>query len=235
MRIVRLLAVLLLLRAPAAALAQVGHDPAGSPYGELRFGQFFGATAGYFAGDGGSFRLAPHGGALAGLRYDFLAAGTITLGLAASRGTLERDVIDPTASVATRVSGPVDQSATFLEGIIQFNVTGGKTWRRLGPFVSGAFGLVLAGKVPQDSSGFSFRTRGAITPGIGTRIFLSQRLFLRLEARATFWQVTYPRSFTEDPADAPNDPPVLENRSPKEWIVTPWYSVGLSYAFYRPF
>jgi len=39
-----------------------------------------------------------------------------------------------------------------------------------------------------DTSGFKFRVKAALTPGIGARVFLSDRLFLRLEARTTFWQ-----------------------------------------------
>jgi hypothetical protein len=228
-------AALVLLACPAGVRAQVGHDPARSPYRELRFGQFVGVTGGWFAGDGGSLGLSPHGGRTVGFRYEFLGANTLTLGLGATHFNFERVVIDPDESVATRVSGPVDQTGLLFEGIIQFNVTGGKTWHRLAPFVTGGLGLMLASSVPEDLTGYEFRTRGVITPGIGTRVFLSERLFLRLEARATFWQVTYPLSFLEAPANAQADPPVLVGRSRKEWVVTPWYSFGLSYAFYRPF
>jgi hypothetical protein len=94
---------------------------------------------------------------------------------------------------------------------------------------------MLASRVPEDTTEFSLRTRAVLTPGIGTRVFLSQRLFLRLEARASFWQVTYPASFTESPANAPGDPPVLRGRARKEWVATPSLTVGLSYAFFRPF
>jgi hypothetical protein len=230
----RALPILFLLLAPPAASAQVGHDPEQSPYRTLRYGQFIGATASYFNGVGGRIGVAPHKGAMAGLRYDFLGSGTITIGIAASYGQLDRFVVDPSKPIETARTGPLQQSVTLVEGILQFNLTGGKTWNRIAPFVSGGFGVVLAGSTPQDSTGFKFRTKLAITPGIGARIFLSERLFLKVEARSAFWQISYPASFRSPPSTDPSKPPVVPG-SGKEWVTNGWYSLGLSYAFHRPF
>ena len=82
MHYLTLAAVLAVTLAPSAA-AQVGHDPARSPYRTLRYGQFVGVNGGYFRGDGGQIGVAPHNGGTIGLRYDFLGAGTISIGLAA--------------------------------------------------------------------------------------------------------------------------------------------------------
>jgi hypothetical protein len=73
-----------------------------------------------------------------------------------------------------------------------------------------------------------------LTPGIGARVFLADRLFLRLEARSAFWSVSYPASFRSAPSTDPGKPPVLAAPS-KEWLANGWYTVGLSYAFSRPF
>jgi hypothetical protein len=229
------LAATLVLLVARPAGAQVGHDPAHSPYRTLRYGQFVGLTGGYFNGDGGSLGAAPHRGATAGFRYDFLGAGTVSLGLSATWADLERLIIDPSKPIATAVTGPVKQSAVMAEGILQFNVTGGKTWHGISPFVSAGTGLVVASKTPADTSGFRFRTRIVITPGIGARIFLGERLFLRLEARNTFWSVSYPASFHAPPSSDPTQPPVRTGAAGKEWSATGWYTVGLSYAFHRPF
>lgn len=230
----RSLAVLVLLLAARSAAAQVGHDPNSSPYRTLRYGQFIGTSVGYFNGMGGQLGVAPHEGMTVGLRYDFLAAGTITFGIGASYGSLDRFIIDPTKPVETASSGPVKQSVTLVEGVLQFNLTGGKTWNRIAPFLSGGFGIVLAGSTPEDQTEFKFRTKLAITPGIGARIFLAERLYLKLEARSTFWQVSYPASFKVPPSSDPTKPPVIPGAS-KEWVTNGWFSVGLSYAFHRPF
>jgi hypothetical protein len=230
----RALWVLAFLLVARSAAAQVGHDPDRSPYRTLRYGQFIGASVGYFNGVGGQIGVAPHKGPTVGLRYDFLAAGTLTVGLAASYGQLDRFLVDPTKPIETARTGPLQQSVTFVEGILQFNLTGGKTWNRIAPFVSGGFGLVLAGSTPEDSTGFKFRTKLAITPGIGARIFLSERLFLKLEGRSTFWQIGYPASYRSPPSTDPGKPPVIPGPG-KEWVTNGWYSLGLSYAFHRPF
>ncbi|HLB53995.1 MAG TPA: hypothetical protein VJK71_02720 [Gemmatimonadales bacterium] len=219
---------------PTGALAQVGHDPARSPYRSLRYGQFLGVTSGWFAGSGGPLGVAPHGGASVGLRYDLLATGTVSLGFAASMANLKRMVIDPTLPLEFAASGPVPQRTFFGETILQFNLTGGKSWNRLAPFASAGLGLALAERTPEDGSGFSFRAKLAVTPGIGTRIFLAERLFLRLEARGVFWQVSYPPSYRQNPSTAPNQPPVLAAPA-KEWLTNGWLTAGVSYAFRRPF
>lgn len=225
-------AILLLFQAPA--FAQVGYDPARSPYRTLRYGQFIGAHGGWFGGSGGSLGVAPHGGKVVGLRYDFLANGTVSIGLAGSMAWLNRKIIDPTFPIEHAVKGTVSNRTAIGEAILQFNLTGGKTWRGLAPYISAGLGAALAGRTPADSSGFRFRFQVAVTPGIGTRIFLGERLFLRLEARSAFWQVKYPPSFRASPANDPTKPPVLASPS-KEWLANGWYSIGLSYAFSRPF
>ena len=65
----RALPILALLLAPPAATAQVGHPPDRSPYRTIRYGQYVGASASYFNGVGGRIGVAPHKGAMAGLRY----------------------------------------------------------------------------------------------------------------------------------------------------------------------
>ncbi len=218
---------------PAKAGAQVGHDPAQSPYRSLRYGQFVGVMGGYFNGSGGSIGAAPHHGPTLALRYDFLGAGTMTLGIAATVGRLNRFVIDPTKPIETaRTQTKV--SLGMIEAILQFNVTGGKTWHGIAPFVSAGLGLLRTNSMGEDNTGFKFRTRFVITPAIGTRLFLSERFFLKLEARSPFWSVTYPATYRETPASDPTKPPVLTT-SLKEWVTSGWYTVGMSYAFHRPF
>lgn len=226
-------AIVALLAAPSAA-AQVGHDPASSPYHTLRYGQFVGINAGYFAGSGGQIGVAPHNGAVVGLRYDFMGERTLSLGLAASYARLERFIVDKRKPIDTGKTGPFTQNTAIFEAIFQFNLTGGKTWRGIAPYASVGVGVALADKTPKDTSGFKFRLKGAFTPGLGARVFLTPRLFLRVEARSTFWQVSYPVVYRAPPSSDPTKPPVITGLG-KEWLTNGWYSVGLSYAFHRPF
>lgn len=228
-----LVTILALTLAPAA-VAQVGHDPSSSPYRTLRYGQFVGLTGGYFRGDGGQIGVAPHNGATVGLRYDFLGSGTISIGLAATYARLERFIVDKNKPIATGKTGPFAQNTMLFEGILQFNLTGGKTWHGIGPYVSAGVGVALADRTPADTSTFKFRLKGVLTPGLGARVFLSERLFLRLEARTTFWQISYPAIYRSPPASDPSKPPVISGPG-KEWVTNSWYTVGLSYAFHRPF
>lgn len=230
-----LLFAALLGGAVRALPAQVGHAPERSPYRTLRYAQFIGLNGGYFNGGGGQIGIAPHKGSLVGFRYDFLGATTLTLGLSASYGDTERYIVDAYKAIDNGGrTGPVKQSVVFTEGILQFNLTGGKSWHRIAPYVSAGMGLAWGSGVPADTSGFKFRVKFALTPGVGARVFLSDRLFLRLEARSTFWQLSYPQVYRSPPSADPTHAPAITGTS-KEWVTNGWYQVGLAYAFHRPF
>lgn len=228
------LAALLAVALAPTAQAQVGHDPSNSPYRTLRYGQFVGLNVGYFRGDGGQIGVAPHNGETVGLRYDFLGAGTISVGLAASYAHLERFIVDKNKPIETGKTGPFTQSTMVFEGIIQFNLTGGKTWHGIAPYGSVGVGVAVAQSNPADTSGFKFRIKGVLNPAVGARVFLTQRLFLRIEARSTFWQISYPPIYRTPPSSDRSKPPVITGPG-KEWVTSGWYTVGLSYAFHRPF
>jgi hypothetical protein len=214
-----------------AALAQVGHSPAFSPYRDIRKGHSFTVTGGYFKGNGGKLFIGPHSGAVFGVRYDLRTASTLQFGIGLSRGNLERFIIDPFVILANRRSGPVKQSVIFAELDVQFNVTGGKTWHRLAPYVATSAGIAFGERTPTDNSGYNFGRKVYLAPAIGFRFFLSDRLHLRAEARATFWRLNYPATFQQAPRDDPSAPPVLAGGSTTEWTSSRWLQAGLGYSF----
>jgi hypothetical protein len=220
-----------ILLTPAVALAQVGHPPRSSPYRDIRKGHSFTVTAGYFKGDGGRFGIGPHGGAVFGARYDIRTASTLQIGIGVSRGNLERFIVNPFVILANRRSGPVKQSVTFAELDLHFNLTGGKSWHRIAPYVAASGGIAFASSTPADISGYSFGKKLYLAPGIGLRFFLSDRLHLRAEARATFWKLNYPTTFQDAPRDDPSAPPVLAGGSTTEWTSSRWLQAGLGYSF----
>ncbi len=66
-------------------------------------------------------------------------------------------------------------------------------------------------------------TKLYFAPNVGTRLMLGQRLFLKAEARAYFWNLKYPNSYADEPAQAPgtSDAPNAVNPSGKGGEYTP--------------
>jgi hypothetical protein len=216
------------------AAAQVGHEPGHSPYHDIHKGHSITATFGHIGGDGGRFGIAPHSGNSYGIRYDIRAGSAIQMGLGFSRANLERLIVNPFVALANRTTGPVDQTVSFAEVNILLNLTGGKSWHRLAPFFGGAFGMTFPYGTPADTSGFKFGHRFFLSPNVGTRIFITERLHLRAEARATFWKIKYPPSFQQEPPEEPgtvdNPNAVISNGQVSEWTATPWLQVGLGFS-----
>jgi len=230
----RLALVALLVGAPALQ-AQVGHPPEKSPYRDVLRGSSFSLVYGHLGGDGGQIGVGPHNGPTYGVRFDFRMSGFIQGGVTASYMDLERLIVDADDSVATRVKGPVDQSVVLIEAGLQFNITGGKTWHRLQPFFGGALGYALSSDTKADTSGFEFGKRFSVSPGVGARYFLSDRLILRFETRRHFWKLKYPAAFQEEPDDQPGDSDnsnaVLGPGKLSEWTSGWWFMGGLSFSF----
>jgi hypothetical protein len=231
------LLVALLALVPGAGLAaQVGHRPESSPYRDIPSGHTVTPIFGQFGGSGGRFEIAPHDGQVYGLRYDIRTGSPVQLGLGVMRGTLTRLIVDPFVELANRVSGPVDQTVTFAEANLQLNVTGGKSWHRVAPFVGSGVGITFPSDTPADTSGFKLGKKVYLAPFAGLRIFVTDRLSLRGEARAVFLKVKYPATFEAEPTLEPGDPPdnsnaVITDGRVSEWATNSLLSVGLGYSF----
>ena len=223
--------LLLVALAPGAASAQVGHPPGRSPYREIPKGHTATGFGALFGGAGGRFGIAPHDGTLFGIRYDIRTGSTIQFGLGLARGTMERLIVDPFVVLEDRVSGPVDQTVSFAEIDLQFNVTGGKTWHRLAPFVGVGAGMTFPSGTAADTSGFELGHKIYFAPHAGFRFFLTDRLHLRTDARVLFWKLSYPASFTREPPDQPEAPPVITDGNTSEWTTSSWLQAGLGFSF----
>ncbi len=223
------LALTLLL--PTLAFAQVGHPPGRSPYHDIPRGHTVTGLAGLFGGTGGRFGIAPHDGPVFGLRYDIRTASPIQLGLQLGRGNLERLIVDPFVVLENRVRGPVDQTVSFVEIDLQLNLTGGKTWHRLAPFVGVGGGLALPSGTAADTSGFELGKKIYFAPHAGFRFFLTDRVHLRTDARVIFWKLNYPASFTREPTEDPTLPPVIDDGRVSEWSTASWLQAGLGFSF----
>jgi hypothetical protein len=227
--------VLIALTVSSNLAAQVGHSPQSSPYRDIRKGHTFTAIGGYFGGNGGDLEIGPHDGAVFGGRYDIRTASAIQLGVGVTHGSLDRIIVNPFVTLANRRSGPVSQSVTFAEVNLQLNVTGGKSWHRIAPFVGVGGGVAFGGSTPADTSRYKFGRKFYLAPNIGLRFFLGQRVHLRAEARATFWKLNYPTTFQQEPVEEPgtadNPNAVIPGNKLDEWTTSSWLLAGLGYAF----
>jgi hypothetical protein len=200
----------LALLAPAGLLAQVGHPPQSSPYRDIPKGHTVTPFVAFFAGDGGRFGVAPHNGQVYGFRYDIRTGSTIQMGVLLGHGEMERLILDSLVAGGV-VTGTANQSTTFVEADLQLNLTGGKTWNRLAPFIGAGIGLAWAEDVPADRGVFELGTRFYFAPHAGLRLFVTDRIHLRGDARVLFWKLNYPNS--------------------SEWDTSGWYQAGLGFGF----
>lgn len=233
-----LCAALFLLPLATPLAAQVGHDPSSSPYRDIRNSKTITALFGDIGGNGGKLGVGPHDGHAYGGRVDIRLSGPVTFGVTFAKATVKRLIVSADDSVATRVTGPVDQDLTFIEGSLQLNLTGRKTWHRLAPFLSGSVGWVHSTDVPatQDSSGFRFGNKIYLTPAAGVNLVITDNIALRFEARQMFWKLGYPLSYANEPAAEPStdeDRPnaVLPDGKRDQWSGAREFRAGLSISF----
>lgn len=227
------LVVLAFLAAPTLA-AQVGYPPSGSPFRDIHPGTTWELYAGSIFGSGGPLRVGPRDGPVAGFRVNLRARSTISLGFGMWGALAERTVVDPDARLADRFGAAVDQDLYGAEAAIQINLTGGKTWRRLAPFVGVGIGVVKSGAI-DDPAGYEFGTKFYFAPMVGTRVFLDRRLYLRLEARGFAWNLDYPLSYSEEPdlepGTAENPNALNPTGRDGQYVLAPTLMVGLGFAF----
>lgn len=231
-----LLASTATLLAPSGATAQVGRLPAASPYHDILGARWLDLSGGKVLGTGGPLLVGPRNGTLAGARVTFRGNHTLQLSLGGWWANTVRHVVDANDSIATRVKPDISNSLYAAEFGLQFNLTGAKSWHRLAPFTALGIGLVKGQKTPvADTSGYAFGTHFYFAPSAGTRIMLTQGIALRAEARALFWSLKYPASYSVEPSKQPGTAshPNAVNTTGKTggYTVTPALVVGLSVRF----
>lgn len=217
---------------PAGAAAQVGHDPADSPFRDIRNRTNFVATAWRVTGGGGSLDVGPRSGEGVGVRYEMRLNGPTDAFLEGAWTRLERLVINPDVPEADRVSGPVDQSVILVDAGLSVLLGGNKTWNGFAPYVGGSLGLAFGSDIAADSSGFTFNAKFVSGPHLGVRWYASSALSFRLEGRLLFWQLKYPSTFFDDPRAPPGAPPVLSQATDpdSEWTSHPALTIAVGYA-----
>jgi len=194
------LAALLGVAAPRPAAAQVvGNPPESSPYRDILYHESFTLFGGRFAGNAGDAGVGALPGAAFGGRLAVRLSGPVefwaTLGEAASR----RHVIIADTSVTHTDSarrGPDIRMPLVLADLaLVLNVTGDKSWHRLAPYVGLGLGFVTPTRNVTDPGGYQVGFNFALVPTIGTRLFVSDALAVRLEVRDYYFRYSYPLAY----------------------------------------
>lgn len=224
------LAMLALAAVATTAAAQVGHDPAHSPYRDIRRGSGLLASVGWLGGDRGSVPVGPGPGTTLGLHYSLAGGGPVVLLAGATFAALDRYVIDPDSSAATRRSGPEPNDILQLDVGIQLRLTGGKSWRGIAPYLGMALGLAFELRGPNDPGNYTFGTKFTLAPGAGLRIHPARRLTVVADVRYTFWRLGYPTTYRV--ANAVDSTTVLPaGASETDWTTHPSLRVGVGWTF----
>jgi hypothetical protein len=216
-----------LLSAPA--LAQVGHVAESSPYKDMRIKQALVFYGGYLSGGRGSAGVGPSAGPLGGVRWEVTVGAPSVLFLGVTFTNLERALVNPADPPDTRFFGVANQQIVMLNGGFNMVLTGRKTWHGFAPYAGFITGVAFGGAVPEDSSGFNFKTKFHVGPTVGLRIHPSPRFHIRIEGRATLWKLF------NDPTNAPGTDPLLDPilETDSDWTIHPTLLFGIGYTLRR--
>ncbi len=211
------------------AMAQVGHLPEHSPYKDMRIKQALVFYGGLMSGGEGNAGVGPADGPVGGARWEVTVGAPSILFLGLSLANLERPLVKLEDPPDTRFFGTANQRIVMANAGLNFVLTGRKTWRGLAPYLGVGFGIALGGSVPEDSSGYTFKTKFHIDPTIGIRFHPSPRFHLRIEGRAVVWRLSYPTQFFEG-TDSLLDPLI---QTDTDWTVHPTLLFGIGYTLRR--
>ena len=211
--------------------AQVGYDPANSPYVDMRRTSGVVAFTGFLGGQRGRLGIGHTNGQTYTVGYEIpLGTGPLSFYGSFTYALTERNVINPFQDDSVRLSGPFDDDMSLIDLGLRFNLTGNKTWHGLGIYGSGAVGMAISRGSPPDSGSYSFKRKMTFTPGLGLRFFPVRRLSMVADFRVAVWRLRYPPDYFQ--ARSADGIPVLGSRDPDvDWTIHPWISFGLGWNF----
>ena len=222
-------AVCLAVFQTTAALAQVGHLPENSPYKDMRIKQALVFYGGVMSGGEGNAGVGPTNGPVGGVRWEIAVGAPSILFLGLSMANLERPLVNPDDPPDTRFLDSANQRIVMVDAGLNFVLTGRKTWRGLAPYMGVGFGMAFGGPVPEDLSGYTFKTKFHIDPTIGIRFHPSPRFHFRIEGRAVCWRRNYPQRFFDGTDPLLND--LIQTDT--DWTVHPTLLFGIGYTLRR--
>lgn len=220
--------VALLAALPAAA--QVGHEPAESPYTDLEYRQELTWLLGYVKARHDPAGVAPKSALMTGVRYEINLTGPLAFSSEITRTFSAREVLDPAKPRATRSLGTESGPVYSADVALALNLTGRKSWHHVVPQVRAGLGAVSSG-AKDESSGFSFGTPFAFIFGGGLKFVPGGRWQLRADVTDRVFKLSYPDSYYRLASD---NTAVLDAQTPRSFYTHhAALTVGVSYLFSR--
>ena len=222
-----------LTAAASAAGAQVGVEPAKSPFIDIEQRHYLSFFGGYFSAKKDPAKVAPQAGPMGGLMYEWRASGPVHLGMSVMAVQSKRTELDPAQPSATRVVGTETEPLYAAEGFLSVALTGERSWHRLMPTAGAGLGLITNAQ-GADVGGFRFGTRFAFPWGVGVRWVPGDGSFqLRADVKDWMYTIKYPQAYFTAPSTS--DSPIL---APGTTRVSRWtnnfaLTVGGTIAFKR--
>ncbi|MEO8335128.1 MAG: outer membrane beta-barrel protein [bacterium] len=210
--------------------AQVGHEPARSPYADLEYSQELTLLGGYLRTRHDPADILPKSRPLFGLRYEATLTGPLAISVDLINGFGERNVIDPTKPATTRARGVQSNSVVEADVAAAMNLTGTRSWHKLVPQVRAGIGVIRSA-AKDDSSGYAFGTPFAFTFGGGVKYVPGGRFQLRADLTERVFKQTYPDSYYRLATDNTAVLPTTTSRS--FYTHHAALTVGVSWLFAR--
>ncbi|HEY2374489.1 MAG TPA: hypothetical protein VGH98_00820 [Gemmatimonadaceae bacterium] len=222
-------ALIALVVATSSARAQVGYQPARSPYLDLEYSQEFTPILGYYFGRIDPAGVAPSNGALVGLHYEWRAGGPAHLTGEVAHISSSRVVLDPSKPATTRNLGEQSWPLWSADFGLGMSLTGARSWHQLVPEVKAGVGLMSDFK-SADVGGFKYGTRFALTWGAALRYVPGGRYQIRADFSNRLTSIRYPDVYFRP---ATGLTPILTGKDQSVWRNNPSLSIGVSYLFSR--
>ncbi len=213
------------------AVAQVGYPPTTSPYRDLETRQELTLIGGVFKAHRDPANVAPQGGAIVGVHYEWRASGPAHLTAELARITSDRRLIDPARNGTARELGTVNRPLYAADAALAMALTGARSWHGIVPEVHAGLGLVSDFRSAADSGGFKFGTRFALNGGAGIRWVPGGSLQVRADWNDRLYTIAYPEPYYTAPTGG--TAVVSSGQAKSFWTNNSAFTLGISYLFSR--
>lgn len=224
----RRLCVLLLLAVTAPLSAQVvGHLPEQSPFTDATGRHVWAGYLGYITGANDPAGVAPKGGLLIALEYDydFPSAFLLTSRVGLSPFS-ERNVLDPLFSGPQRNAGTRAEPLYFLETGLSASLTGEKAWRGITPRLITNIGVVGSLNPDYDIGQYRFGPKFSFSYGLNIRGVTGRDWEWRAALTQVNYRLNYPGSYRGDGSDT--DDSVIGTGRSNPWAPQTMLSIGIA-------